>query len=91
MYYSSVLKYSVEIFDDSKGGFMSEDAAGFSHLQTNMPNHYHGNDKMKIVKFFTYTDFVNLQDLPIDFRDTCNNHISQCILYVKKGCNNYIF
>ena len=35
-----------------------------------MPNHYLGNDKMKIVKFFTFTDFVNVQDLPIDFRDT---------------------
>ena len=45
----------------SKGGFMSEDAAGFSHLQTNMPNHYLGNDKMKILNFFTITDFVNLQ------------------------------
>ena len=29
---------------------MSENAAGFSHLQTNMPNHYLGNDKMKIDK-----------------------------------------
>ena len=53
---------------------MSGDAAGFSHLQTNMPNHYLGNDKMKIAKFFTYTDFAKLQDLPIDSSDTSNNH-----------------
>ena len=63
---------------------MSEDAAGFSHLQTNMPSHYLGNHKMKIVNFFTFTDFVNLQDLPIDFRDTSNNYICQCILYIKR-------
>ena len=63
---------------------MSEDAAGFSYLQTNMPNHCLGNDKMKIVKFFTYTDFVNLQDLPLDFRDTSNNYACQSIFYIKK-------
>ena len=63
---------------------MSEDAAGFSHLLTNMPNHYLGNKKMKIVKFFTFTDFVNLQNLPIDFRDTSNNYICQSILYIKR-------
>ena len=63
---------------------MSENAAGFSHLQTNMPNHYLGNDKMKIVKFFTFTDFVNFQDLPINFRDTSNNYVCQCILYIKR-------
>ena len=67
-----------------KGGFMSEDAAGFLHLQTNMPNHYLGNDKMKIVKKFTFTDFVNLQDLTIDFRDISNSYICQCISYIKR-------
>ena len=63
---------------------MSEDAAGFSHLQTNMPNHYLENGKMKIVKFFSFTDFVNLQDLPTDFRNTSNNYIWQCILNIKR-------
>ena len=52
---------------------MSEDAAGFSDLQTNLPNHYLGNDKMQILKYLTFTDFVILQNLPIDFRDTSNN------------------
>ena len=65
-------KNYVQIIITNKGGFMSEDAAGFLHLKTNMPNHYLGNDKMKILNFFTFTDFVNLQDLPIDFRDTSN-------------------
>ena len=50
-----------------KSGFMSEDAAGFLHLQTNMPNPFLGNDKIKIVKFLTFTYFVNLQDLPDRF------------------------
>ena len=59
---------------------MSDDAAGFSHLQTNMPNHYPGYEEMKIVKFFTVTDFVNLQD----FRDTSNNYVCQSILYIKR-------
>ena len=63
---------------------MSEDAAEFSHLQTNMPNHYLGNGKMKIVKKISFTHFVNLQDLPTDFRDTSNNYICQCILYFKR-------
>ena len=71
---------------------MSKDAAGFLHLQTNMPNHYLGNDKMKIVNFFTFTNFVNLQDLPIDFKDTSKNYIHVNAYYtLKESCNNYIF
>ena len=50
-----------------KVALFSEDAAGFLHLQTNMPNPYLGNDKIKIVKFSTFTYFVNLQDLPDRF------------------------
>ena len=36
----------------SEGGFILEDAAEFSHLQTNMPNHYLGNDKNENSQFF---------------------------------------
>ena len=58
---------------------MSENVAGFSHIQTNIPKHYLGNDKMEILNFFTFTDFVNLQNLPIDFSDTSINYIKYFI------------
>ena len=56
----SFIPYSIRIEQISKSGFMSENVAGFSHIQTNIPKHYLGNDKMEILNFFTFTDFVNL-------------------------------